>query len=178
MKYLGPLLAGVLTLIIVVVIGIFSFLPPDMPAQPVNVQSAAAEATVDAPVSKQGVAPALVDSSQLEQSFAQREATYQAQLDRLDQALKERQSIYQNQIQQLNALVAAVEQTRDELKAQERSQLAQVAELETTRAERLAVYRTQVKQARDQYGVRLAELQTRLSQTQVQLAEAKTQLGR
>ena len=178
MKYLGPLLAGGVTLIIVVVIGIFSFLPRETPAQPIEVQSSASEARVDAPVSGEMVTPAHLDSSQLEQNFAQREATYQAQLARLDQALKERQSIYQNQIQQLNTQVAAVEQTHAELKAQEQSLLAQVAELETTRAERLLVYQAQFQEARDQYSARLAELQTRLGQTQGQLAEAKTQLGR
>jgi chromosome segregation ATPase len=177
MKYLGPLLAGGLTLIIVVVIGIFSFLPRETPAQPMDGQSSASEVMADAPVSEEMVRPALSDSSQLEQEFARRETTYQAQLTRLDQALKERQTAYQDQIQQVGAQVVAVEQTRDELKAQEQILLAQVAELETTRAERLSVYQAQVQQARDQYGPRLAELQTRLGQTQVDLAEARAQLG-
>jgi hypothetical protein len=178
MKYLGPIAAGVLTLIIVVLVGIFSFSPQKVPAQ--NIEPATVEPPPVAPaepVATQTLPPVVVDTSQLEADFAQRKATYQAQIDELDQALLERQSAYQMQIEQLNTQVVTMQNQLNELGVQEQGLLAQIVELEATRAERLPVYQTQLQQAQEQYTARYAEMQTQLSQIQTQLAQANAQLG-
>jgi len=175
MKYVGAFIATGLTLVVVVAVGVFSFLPPDAPAQPQQEQVAAPPAAVEAqPVNL----PAVPDTARLEATVAQREAMYQEQIAKLNQTLQERQATYQSQIQQLDAQVLALQSQLAELKAQEQSLLAQVAQLETTRAERLAVYQTQLQQAQEQYNGRYTQLQQQLTELQNRLAEATAQLGR
>jgi chromosome segregation ATPase len=158
-KYFAVLLAGGLTLLVVLAVGIFSFLPQEEPPQPAVVVP---------------VAPA---TSQLEASLAEREATYQAQIAKLNQTLQERRATYQTHMQDTNAQIATAQQQLNALKAQEQNLLGQAAQLETTRAERLAAYQTQLEQAQGQYSVRYTELQAQLNEARTNLANAQAQLG-
>jgi hypothetical protein len=164
MKNPGPLLAGGLTLLIVLTVGIFSFLP---------LESAAPEtAASTGPI----VVPA-VDTSQLEATMAQREAVYQNQLQQLNQTLEERQNTYQNQIQTLNSEITTTKNQLVELQTQQQDLSAQISQLENTRAERLATYQTQLEQLNQQYKSQLAQLQAQLNEAQTKLAEVNAQLG-
>lgn len=173
MKRLGPLLAGGLTLAIVMVIGIFSFLPPEVLPQPEQAEVAAA----DNSSSDQIVIPA-VDTSQLEATMAGRKATYQAQIEELSRAMQEHQAIYQGQIQELTAQITAAQNQLNDLKAQEPSLSGQITQLENTRAERQAAYQAQLQDFQNQYNDRIVQLQAQLNEAQTRLAEANAQLGR
>ena len=173
MKHLGVLLASGLTLLIILMIGIFSFLPP----QSAGSQVTAAETVVTVPTSQPVILPAALDMSQVEANLAQREAIYQGQITQLDQALQTRQTSYQLQIQTLSSQVETLQNQLNDLQTQEQNLLAQLAELETGRAERLAIYQTQLEQARNQYNQRYAEMQAQLNEAQTRLAEVNAQLG-
>jgi len=170
MKPLSAILAGGLTLIIVLVIGIFSFLPSQTteaaPAQPV---------AVTAPVINPQPQPA-VDPGQLEAAVGQREAVYQQQITQLQQTLQQRQTTYQNQIQTLSTQVAEAQAQLDGLKAQEQALHTQVTELENTRNQRLGQYQGQLQQAQEQYTPRFTEMQTMIDDLQIQLAQTNSQL--
>lgn len=173
MKYLGPLLAGGLTLLIVIGVGIFSFLPAEH-STPATVEQ---PTVVEAPMEQPAVPPSH-DRAQLEAIMAERESVYQAQITQLDQALQERQVTYQDQIQDLTTQITALQSQLNELNSQEQNLLAQVAQLETTRSERLAIYQSQLQQAQDQYKARYAQLQAQFNEAQLQLAQANAELGR
>lgn len=170
MKLIGVFIASGLTLLVIGAVGIFSFLPPNKPAQPVET----APVIEPTPVVEQ-VGP---DLPQIEATLAQREAVYQQQIAGLNQALQERQTTYHSQIQQLEAQIAAAQNQLNQLKAQEQNLLAQVAQLETGRAERLATYQAQLQQAKEQYLARYTQLQSQLTEIQTRLAQANAQLGR
>lgn len=171
MKHLGPLLAGGLTLIIVLVVGLFSFLPADNTAQAVEAPAGDTAAT-------QIVVPAPPEAGQLEAVLAEREAMYQAQLQELDQTLQERQAAYQAQLQTLAGQATAAQNQLAELQAQEQEMSAQLANLQNTRNERLATYQAQLQQAQNQYTQRYTQLQTQLAEARNRLAEANAQLGK
>jgi len=173
MKRLGPLLAGGLTLAIVMVIGIFSFLPPEVSSQPGQAEVAAADN-----LASNQIVISPVDTSQLEATMAEREATYQAQFEELGRALQERQAIYQGQIQELTAQITAAQNQLNDLKAQEQSLPGQITQLEDTRAERQAAYQAQLQEFQNQYNDRIVQLQAQLNEAQTRLAEANAQLGR
>lgn len=176
LKYVSTLIISGFTLTVLVVVGVFSFLPPAKPVQIQQNQDASLETAMQAQQVNNG--PTIPDTAQLEATVSERETVYQEQIAKLNQTLQERQSTYQLQIQQLNAQISPAEGQLTELKAQEQSLLAQVAELETTRAERMAVYQTQLQQAQNQFNSRYTQLQEQLTELQNRLAEANTQLGR
>ena len=165
MKNLGPLLAGGLTLLVVMLVGIFSFLPAGAATQP-----AAASA---GPI----VIPA-VDTTNIQASIAERDAAYQAQINQLNQTLQERQATYQTQADTLKAQTTAAQAQLTDLKNQEQNLPAQISQFDQARADRLAVYQAQLDQLNQQYQERLAQLQTQLNDVQAKLAEANAQLGR
>jgi hypothetical protein len=171
MKPLGAILAGGLTLIIVLVIGVFSFLPSQTteaaPGQPT-----ASEAPVIIPPPQ----PA-IDPGQLEAAVSRREAVYQQQITQLQQTLQQRQTTYQNQIQTLSAQVAEAQAQLDGLKAQEPALQTQATELENIRNQRLGQYQSQLQQAQAQYAPRFVEMQTMIDNLQIQLAQTYSQLG-
>jgi chromosome segregation ATPase len=171
MKNLSAILAGGLTLLVVMVVGIFSFLP----APPTD-QASSGQSTVlpVGPAAEQ----AGTDPAQLEATLAEREATYRTQIDTLNQTLQERQSTYQAQIQELTSQIDTVQNQLNELKGQEQSVLAQVVQLESARAERLAAYQGQLEQTQTQYNERFVQLQTQLNDARTKLVEANAQLGR
>ena len=169
MKYLGPLLAGGLTIAVVLVVGIFSFLPAGSLTQ-------VEQPTNSEPARQIVVAP--VDTSQLEAAVAEREAVYLAQIDELNRVLQERQNIYQTQIQELSNQITTTPEQLGQLQAQERILPARITQLETTRSERQATYQEQLAQLQNQYNERIAQLQAQLSEAQIRLAEANAQLGR
>lgn len=164
MKYLGPLLAGGLTLVIVLIIGVFSFWPAEQAV------------TADPPPTQQ-IVVSIVETTELEAAMAEREAVYQAQIEELSRALQERQATYQTQIQELTTQIAAAQNQLNELKIQEQNLPSQITQLEVTRAERLAVYQSQLQQVQEQYNNRLTQLQVQLNEAQARLAEANAQLG-
>jgi septal ring factor EnvC (AmiA/AmiB activator) len=167
MKNLGPLLAGGLTLVLVLLVGLFSFLP----AQSIG-QAETASAAQTGPI----VVPA-VDATQVEANLTEREAVYQTQIQELDQAWQQRQTTYQSQIQTLNSQITATQNQLTELKAQEQNLSTQIIQLENARAERLATYQTELEKLNNQYSGRLAQLQVQLNEAQVKLAEVNAQLG-
>ncbi len=175
MKNLGPLLAGGLTLLIVLGVGIFSFLPAERPTQATTEQPVAA---VPIPPTEQIAVPAEPDTTQFDAAMAEREAIYQAQIEELNQASQERQATYQAQIEASTVQIASAQNQLNDLKAQEQNLLAQVSQLETARAERLAVYQNQLQQVQKQYSDRYVQLQAQLNEARAKLSEANVQLGR
>lgn len=171
MKPLGAILAGGLTLIIVLVIGIFSFLPSQTteaaPAQPAAT-SAAVIISQPQPT---------IDPGQLEAAIARREALYQQQISQLQQTLQQRQSTYQQQIQTLSTQVAEARAQVDGLKMLEQGLQTQVTELENTRNQRLAQYQDQLQQAQTQYTPRFTEMQTMIDNLRIELAQTSSRLG-
>lgn len=174
MKYFGALLASLVTALILIAVGIFSFLPADElpPVEAAAAESAGTESTVSLPV------PPPIDMAAVETTLAQRDTVYQGQLGELEQSLQERQTTYQTQIQQVSAQVAATQGRLTELQALETELTAQVAQYDAARRERLATYQTQLAQLQAQYQARFAELEQALTQAQSRLAEANAQLGR
>ena len=164
MKNPGPLLAGGLTLLIVLTVGIFSFLPPES----IVPETAASTGPIVVPAA---------DTSQLEATMAQREAVYQNQLQQLNQTFEERQNTYQNQIQTLNSEITTAKNQLAELQTQQQDRSAQISQLEKTRAERLAAYQTQLEQLNRQYNSQITQLQAQLNEAQAKLTEANAQLG-
>lgn len=169
MKHLGPILAGGLTIAVVLVVGIFSFLPPKSSPQVDQATNVGATGQIV-------VAP--VDTTQLETAIAEREAVYLAQIDELNRALQERQALYQTQMQTLNDQIVTTQDQVAQLQAQERILPARITQLENSRAERQATYQAQLTQLQNQYNERIAQLQAQLSEAQLRLAEANAQLGR
>jgi len=165
MKNLAPLVAGGLTLIVVLAIGIFSFLPVQPTATPASAPSGG-------PI----VIPA-VDTTPIVNTIAEREAVYQNQIQELDQALQARQSTYASQTQTLNSQILAAQNQLAQLNTQEETLTAQITQLETTRNERLATYQSQLTQLNTQYNERLPQLQNQLAEAQAKLAEVNAQLG-
>jgi hypothetical protein len=167
MKYLGPILAGGLTLIIVVVVAIFSFLPA---AQPAPVSVAQPQAANVAPPT---LSPAVTNAASVE-----RAAAYQNQIQQLNQAYQQRQAAYQGQIQEMANQINTAQGQLSQLKAQEQDLTPQVSQIEAARAERLKTYQAQLEQAKNQYSAQLAQLQAQLNEAQNKLAQANAQLGR
>lgn len=169
MKTLGTLLAGALTLLILVAVGAFMFMPADTGAEAADIVVAGTPTLVP---------PAAPAPPSIEAELARREETYQAQMAQLDQTLQERHTAYQSQIQQIGGQLATAQHQLDQLQVQAEAFAQQAAQLEATRAERLGLYQTQLEQARRQYETRFAEIQQAIGQVQGQLAEANAQLGR
>jgi septal ring factor EnvC (AmiA/AmiB activator) len=167
MKYLGPILAGGLTLIIVVVVGIFSFLPAVQSAPVSVVQPQAAT-----------IAPPTLIPVAVNGASAEREVAYQSQIQQLTLAYQQRQAAYQGQIQEIANQINAAQGQLSQLKAQEQALPPQLTQLEAVRAERLKVYQAQLEQVKNQYSDQLAQLQAQLNEAQSKLAQANAQLGR
>jgi chromosome segregation ATPase len=167
MKYLGAILAGGLTLIIVVVVGIFSFLP-----------AAPAASTGVTPPQAANVALPTLMAVAPNVASAEREAAYQGQIQQLTQAYQQRQAAYQSQIEEVANQVNAAQDQLSQLKAQEQTLPPQLTQLEGTRAERLKVYQAQLDQSKNQYSAQLSQLQAQFNEAQNKLAQANAQLGR
>ena len=171
MKHLGPILAGGLTIAVVLVVGIFSFLPAESSPQ-------VDQATNVGPGPTGQIVVASVDTSQLEIAIAEREGVYLGQIDELNRTLQERQALYQTQMQTLNDQITATQDQVAQVQAQERILPARITQLENSRAERQATYQAQLAQLQNQYNERIAQLQAQLNEAQLRLAEANAQLGR
>jgi len=167
MKHLGPILAGGLSLIIVLIVGVFSFLPVT-PAEPATANNAASVA------GEQIVIPA-VSNPDLEAALAEREAVYMAQIEALDQTFQERQAVYQAQIEQLTTQITAAQNQLTELQVQQQELPGQISQLEATRTERQTVYQTQLQELQNQYADRLAQLQAQVNESRAKLAEVTGQ---
>jgi multidrug efflux pump subunit AcrA (membrane-fusion protein) len=165
MKNLAPLIAGGLTLLVVLAIGVFSFLP----AQPT-------ETPTTEPAAGPIVIPA-VDTTPIVNTITEREAVYQNQIQELDQALQARQSTYASQTQTLNSQILAAQNQLAQLKTQDENLAGQISQLEATRNERLGTYQSQLTQLNTQYNERLPQLQNQLAEAQAKLAEVNAQLG-
>jgi len=167
MKHLGPILAGGLSLIIVLIVGVFSFLPM-APAEPATANNAAPAA------GEQIVIPA-VSNPDLEAALAEREAVYMAQIEALDQTFQERQAVYQAQIEQLTTQITAAQNQLTELQVQQQELPGQISQLEATRTERQTVYQAQLQELQNQYADRLAQLQAQVNESRAKLAEVTGQ---
>jgi len=175
MKNISTILAGGLTLLVVMVVAIFSFLPAPPTDQAPTSQNAALPVP---PPAEPVLTQAQTDSIQIETTLAEREATYRTQIDILNQSLEERQATYQAQIQELTGQIVTAQNQLNELKGQEQNVLAQVVQLESARAERLAAYQGQLEQTQIQYNERFGQLQAQLNEARTKLGEANAQLGR
>lgn len=176
MKIIGPVLAAGITLVMVMVIAVYSFLPAkQVEPQPVQPAEAMVEA---APLPTLPAVQAGVNADELQAKLAEREAVYQNQISQLQQKLQERQATYQSQLQTINGQLTSTQNQLAELSAQEQTLQAQVAQLEAARAERLSQYQAQLQQAQAQYGSRFSELEAAATDLQTQLAQANAQLGR
>lgn len=169
MKYLSTMLAVGLTLLVVITVEIFSFLPAQAEPETAEV---VIEPLATLPTS------ALIESSQIEADFGQRETAYQEQIMQLDQTLQDRQSDYQTQIQQMGGQIVVAQNQLNQLQAQAETLSQQTAELETLRVNQIANYQTELAQAQELYNARFIEIQQAIAQAQTRLAEANTKLGR
>jgi chromosome segregation ATPase len=165
MKYLGPLLAGGLALVVVLIVGVFSFLPAERTSPPSQAESNLAPA------------PAAPDTGQLQAIATEREVAYQAQLEELNHLYQARERTYGEQLQALATQIATLQSQLDSLATQEQEAANQITDLEQTRTERLGTYQTQLEQAKAQYTERYTLLQAQLTEARTRLAEAKAQLG-
>jgi hypothetical protein len=182
LKYLGITLTTSVTLLIVLMVVAFSFLPvaeePPGEAQFTPLPPPALpQMVVATPVDTVRFADAPVDTRTLEAELAQRERVYQDQFNQIEQAIQERQTAYQGQMEALSQQITAAQQQLDLLKTQEQPLQTQVAQLESTRTERLSAYQAQLQQAQEQYQAHYAETQAYLAEIQAKLAEVKIQLG-
>ncbi len=160
MKHLALLLAGSLILLVIPLIGLYSFFSREKLPQSIIIIP---------------VDPAI---TRLKNELASQETTYQAQATALEQTLKQQQADFQTQTQELNVQIIAAQKQLDHLKNQEQDLRAQINRLEITRAKRLTSYQTELQQARDKYVTRQAQLQAQLDKAQTELAAVKTQLER
>ena len=164
MKSAGVIMAVAATSIIVLAIGIFSFLPgADFQALPNS-----------ATVIPLAVAP---DTPAVQAAFAAREALIQTQIQQLDQELAARESDYQARAAEMSALIMTGEGQLAGLQQQETALQQQVDQLLATQSERATVYDGQRQQAYYQYQVNIQQLKVQLDEATAKLADAQAQLG-
>ncbi len=164
MKSVGVMMAVAATSIIVLAIGIVSFLTgADSEAQP-----------NPATVTPLAVAP---DMPAVQAAFAAREALIQAQIQQLDQELAARESDYQARAAEMSALIMNGEAQLAQMQGQETGLQQQVDQLLVTQSERATVYDTQRQQAFYQYQVNIQQLKAQLDEAIAKLADAQAQLG-
>lgn len=164
MKSAGVVMAVAATSIIVLAIGILSFLPR------ADFETLPNPATV-VPLA---VVP---DTSAVQAAFAAREALIQAQIQQLDKEQAARESDYQARAAEMSALIMTGEGQLAELQAQETALQQQSDQLLATQSERTAVYDTQRQQAFYQYQVSIQQLKVQLDEATAKLADAQAQLG-
>lgn len=160
MRHLGLLLAGGLIVVPILLIGIFSFFPAEVPPQPAI------------------VVPVDPTITHLENRLTEQEATYQARVTALDQALQQEQADFQAQVKKLNMQIVTAQEHLDSLKRQEQDLQEQTRQLEISRAERVGTYQTALRQTRDEYTARQTQLQAQLDEAQAKLTEVNAQLKR
>ncbi len=164
MKSVGVMMAVAVTSVIVLAIGIFSFLP---------------RAGFEAPPNPATVIPLAVapDVPAVQAAFAAREALIQTQIQQLDQELAARESDYQARAAEMRALITTGEGQLAGLQQQETDLQQQVDQLLATQSERATVYDSQRQQAYYQYQVNIQQLKVQLDEATAKLAAAQAQLG-
>ena len=158
MKHLSVLLLGGVVLFVVLLVGVLNFFSGHEPPQ------SAIVIDID-----QDIAP-------IKATLAQREATYQAQLDSLDKRLQEQQNVYQTTTESLTVQARTLQNQLDVLQTQQQNLQVEVTHLQATINERSAAHQNQLQQLRDQSAQRSLQLQTQLEETQTQLAKANERL--
>lgn len=164
MKNAGVVMAVAVTGIIVLAIGIFSFLPGAKSEAPSN----------PATVVPLAVAP---DMPAVQAAFAAREALLQAQIQQLDQELAARETDYQARAAEMSALIMTGEGQLAQLEAQESDLQQQIDQLLASQSERATAYATRRQQALYQYQVNIQQMKIQLDEATAKLAEAQAQLG-
>jgi DNA anti-recombination protein RmuC len=167
MRNIGTILAVGLTAIIVIVIGIFSFLPE------VEADQASNNATPQAT----DLSLIVSDPASMQAAFAAREALLEAQIQELDGVLADRQQTYQARAQELADLIAAAEAQSAQLSEQETALQQQIEQLQTAQAERTTTYEGQRQQAYFQYQTSIDQLKLQLDEANAKLAETLAQLS-
>ncbi|MEW5958242.1 MAG: hypothetical protein AB1801_10990 [Chloroflexota bacterium] len=160
MRSAGLFLAIGLSLLVVLVLGVFIFFPTVTPPKAVI------------------IVPVDPTISQMEQALTEQESAYQAQLATLQQTLARQETGYRNQIEALQAEIAAARQQLNDLKRTEQELLIQLQELETSRAGQKEIYRANLQQTQEQHTARQSELNTQLERVQAELARLTARLGR
>lgn len=167
MKNAGVIMAVAATAVVVLAVGIFSFLPA--------ADSAAGAAPPTAPTI--GVAAASTDTGAVQAAFAAREALIQSQVEALDRELAGRQAEYEAQAAELSALIGAGEAQLARLQEQETAARGQLDALRVAQSERAALYNGRRAQAQTQYQAGIQQLTAQLDEARAKLAEATAQLG-
>lgn len=158
MKYLGQLLIIGVTLFLVLFVGILNLFSSRESSH------AAIVISID-----RDIAP-------LKASLAEREATYQAQLDKIDETIQEQQVKYQAKIETLNTQILAAQQELTDLQTQKQNLESEITRLEAIRSERSTAYQNQLQQIDKQYAESLAQLQTQLDEAKANLTKVNLQL--
>jgi peptidoglycan hydrolase CwlO-like protein len=158
MKQLMFILASALLLVVILIIGVFSYFP--------NKESS--QAVIVVPVD-----PTVI---QLEERLVEQDAAYRAKATALDASLQQQQLDFQIKRQSLNDEIAAAQRQLQELQSEKQDLLKQIEQLESDRAEQLASYQTELQQVDNEYGVRWPQLQAQLADLQAKLAKANGQL--
>ena len=156
-------------------VGLFSFAPNVLAANDGTPTEPDAGVTLIAPSSALGVAGS---TSELEGVYQAREQLYLQQLAALNAEQQARQLTYDTQINELNSRAATLQGQLDTLTAQEEALRQQLSQINVVRVERIVAYQSQLDQATAQYGAQQSQLQARLNDAQVKLAEANAILGR
>ncbi|MCB0212811.1 MAG: hypothetical protein KDJ52_25940 [Anaerolineae bacterium] len=169
MKYLGTVLAIGLTLLIVIAVGMFSFLPAE--AEPASVEDVTESLATPS-------LPTAVEPASLEADLTTRETLYQAQITQLDQTLQERQAVYQGQIQEMSNQLVTAQSQLSQLQDQADTLSQQTNELKTLHDNRIATYQDELGKAQALYATRFTEIQQAIADAQARLAEANARLGR
>ena len=160
MKHLGILLTGVLTLFVILVVAVFTFMTEELPPQGVIV------VPVDPTITR------------MEEALVEQEAAYQAQLNEIEQSMQQRQTELRNQLESLNNEIFSAGQQLTELSDREKELSSQLQQLEVRRAKQLATYQTTLQQSRDEYLARQAQLQGQLEAAQAELDQVEAELER
>ncbi len=172
MKFIGPLLATSLTLIVLFSAGIIGLLPRFTAASIETAPEKQALVTV-----QDSLALASKNTDWV-QSLAERESVYVEQINQVNSWYQERQQLYQAQIQDLENAVVSTQTQISSLDQQESELTTQFQQLQTMREERQVAYQQQLNQLSTDYQPRIKQLQNRLAEAQARLAEANLQLGR
>ena len=168
MKYLGAILATVITVAIILTIGLANYALLADAGPSVSAEEVATPVQESAPVA---------DAAAIQAAYAARETLLQAQIVDLDAGLANRQADYEARVEELNGLLLTGEGQLAQLQDQETALKEQIDQLLVAQADRTANYESQRQQAYTQYQINIQQLQTQLDEGNSKLSEALARLG-
>jgi len=170
MKRLSLWLTMGVTLVLLITVGVFSFVQAsDSPATSTATPAAALNSTTP---------QAMADmQQQLQRLFNDRERSYQQQIAQLNQAIADHQKAYQTQLQTLTTQVTNGQQLLQQSKEQVKAYQQQVDKLASVRNENQGQYQGQLQDLQKQYDDRYAQITAQIAAVQAKLDEANQTLG-